>query len=262
VAQALKMPLDVKLMNWVANILFAGLACMALGALALWAARHPMWQLRGITVVGDVAHQNAVTFRAQLASRLQGSYLTLNLQEIQRLFESVPWVQQAVVQREFPNRLKVTLREHQAAAWWGEPGGGKLVNTQGVVFEANPDDPDADRLPELAGPVGQSQTVFALYQQLVPVLTRLDMGLERLELNSRGNWQIRLDNGAQIGMGRGEPDELLARLERWTSTHTQLAQRYGQHLESVDLRYPNGYAIRFKGVTTLDVPPGSKPNKS
>jgi cell division protein FtsQ len=262
VAKPLKAPLDVKLMNWVANILFAALACMVLGALALWAARHPAWQLRGITVVGDVTHQNAVTFRAQLASRLQGSYLTLNLQDVQHLFESVPWVQRAVVQREFPNRLKVTLREHEAAAWWGEPGGGKLVNTHGDVFEANPDDPDADRLPELAGPNGQSQAVFALYQQVLPVLARLDLGLERLELNSRGSWQIRLDSGAQIGMGRGQPEELLARLNQWSSTYTQLAQRYGPHLESVDLRYPNGYAIRFKGVTTLDAPPGAKPNKS
>ena len=55
----------------------------------------------------------------------------VDLQQVRRLFESVPWVRQAVVQREFPNRLRVTLQEHQAVAWWGESGSGQLVNDAG-----------------------------------------------------------------------------------------------------------------------------------
>ncbi len=258
------LPLDVKLMTAATRALAALLAFMCLGAVVLWAVRHPAWSVKGISVYGDVAHQNAVTFRTQLATQMKttlaSSFLTVDLQQVRRLFEGVPWVQQAVVQREFPNRLRVTLREHQAVAWWGEAGGGQLVNTAGEVFDASPD--DIDNLPELAGPPEQSARVWALYQPLATELARLDLGLERLALDERGSWRATLDNGARVELGRGTQEELLARVARFTTTLSQLTPRYPGALESVDLRYPNGYALRVRGVTTsVDTTGKPQPNK-
>jgi len=258
------LPLDVKLMTAATRALAALFALMCLGAFGLWAVRHPAWSVKGISVHGDVTHQNAVMFRAQLATQmkttLSSSFLAVDLQQVRRLFEGVPWVRQAVVQREFPNRLRVTLREHQPVAWWGESGGGQLVNDAGEVFDANPD--DIDGLPELAGPPEQSVRVWALYQPLVADLARLDLGLERLALDERGSWRATLDNGARIELGRGTQDELLARVSRFTATLSQLTQRYPGALESVDLRYPNGYALRVRGVTTtVDGNDEPQPNK-
>jgi cell division protein FtsQ len=200
-----------------------------------------------------VVHQNAVTFRAQLASQmkssLSGSFLTLDLQQVRTLFEAVPWVRHAVVQRDFPNRLKVTIEEHQAVAWWGEAGSGRLVNQLGEVFEASPD--EGEELPELYGPDAQSPQVWALYQSLQAEFARLEMGLARLTLNERGSWSADLDSGTHIELGRGSPDELLARTQRFTATLSQLTARYPGALQSVDLRYPNGYALRVRGVSTV-----------
>lgn len=249
-----ELPLDVRIMTVATRALVVLLAVLCLGAVSLWAVRHPVWSVRAITVEGEVVHQNAVTFRAQLASQmknsLRGSFLTLDLMQVKRLFESVPWVRKVVVQREFPNRLRVTIEEHQAVAWWGQPGSGQLVNRQGEVFEASPD--DADGLPELAGPAEQSGRVWALFQQIQAEFGRLEMGLQRLELNERGSWRAELDSGAVIELGRGSDEELLARARRFTGTVSQLTQRYpGGALQSVDLRYPNGYALRLRGVTTV-----------
>lgn len=258
------LPLDVKLMTAATRALAALFALMCLSAFGLWAVRHPVWSVKGISVHGDVAHQNAVTFRAQLATQmkttLSSSFLTVDLQQVRRLFEGVPWVRQAVVQREFPNRLRVTLREHQPVAWWGEAGGGQLVNDAGEVFDASPD--DIDGLPELAGPPEQSARVWALYQPLATELARLELGLERLALDERGSWRASLDNGARIELGRGTHEEILARVARFTATLSQLTQRYPGALESVDLRYPNGYAMRVRGVTTtVDAGDKPQPNK-
>ncbi len=257
-AQPTVLPLDVRLMAAVANLLFGVLALLLVGGAAWWAVRHPAWALGGITVVGDVQHQNAVTVRAHLASRLQGSFLTLDLKEVKRLLEGVPWVRQAVVQRDFPNRLKVTLQEHQAVAWWGESGGGRLVNAQGEVFEANPDDPAADQWVELLGPQGQSAQVYALFQALQPTFARMGQDITRLELDGRGSWKVRLDGGARIELGRGEPQELLQRIQAFVTSITTISQRYGgRDIESADLRYPNGYALRLRGVSTLEAPAGT-----
>lgn len=248
------MPLDVKLMALATQLLLGAFALLAVGAIGTWVVRHPAWTLRGISVHGEVSHQNAVGLRAQLASqmrsRLSASFLTVDLDQVRQMFEQVPWVRRAVVQREFPNRLRVTLQEHQAVAWWGESGSGRLVNSEGEVFEATPD--DGEELPEFDGPEGRAPEVQALHGALQAVFARLDLGLERLELGERGSWRVQLHSGTVIELGRGTHEELLARAQRFVGTLPQLTQRYPGALQSVDLRYPNGYALRIRGVTTTD----------
>lgn len=255
------LPLDVKLMTLATRGLVVVFVVLCLGVIGTWIARHPIWNLRAISVHGEVSHQNAVGLRAQLAAQmrkqLSASFLTVDLQQVRALFQTVPWVREARVQREFPNRLRVTLEEHQAVAWWGQAGSGQLVSRLGEVFDASPD--DGDGLPELAGPVEQAPQVWALYQVLSAELARLEMGLVRLELNERGNWRAELDNGARMELGRGTPEDLLERTRRFTATLGQLTQRYPGALQTVDLRYPNGYALRVQGVTTVTEDDPKKP---
>lgn len=254
-ATALQPPLDVKLMNGTATVLFAGFALALLAGLAGWALRHPAFALAGITVTGDVTHTNVATLRVNVAPQLRGGFFTVDLGSVRRAFEAVPWVRQASVRREFPNRLRVTLQEHRAVALWGEDGASTLVNNFGEVFEANPDEVENDDLPRLSGPAGQAPQVLAMWQALAPLFEPLDLVLDQLALTGRGSWQATLDTGAVLELGRGEPAEVLPRVRRFTQTVTQAASRYGRQPEalvSADLRYGDGYAMRLRGVGTVD----------
>jgi cell division protein FtsQ len=42
-------------------------------------------------------------------------------------------------------------------------------------------------------------------------------------------------------------------MQRFVATVTQTASKFGRDLEYADLRYENGYALRLRGVTTLDI---------
>jgi cell division protein FtsQ len=250
----LPVPMDVKLMNMTASVLFVAFALMVVGALAGWASRHPNFAIRGIAVSGEVTHNNALTLRANVAPRLRGTFFTMDLTAARLAFEAVPWVRQAVVRREFPNRLKVLLQEHQAVAYWGVEGESRLVNSFGEVFEANVDEVEQDALPRLNGPDGQAAQVLAMYQTLEPVFAPMDLTLEQIELTGHGGWRARLDTGAQIELGGGTVAEVLARTQRFLKTLTQVTSRYGrmpEALETADLRHQDGYAIRLRGVTTL-----------
>ena len=148
---ALPQPSDVKLMNLTASVLFFACAMLLLAAAFWWALRHPLFALGGITVQGEVAHSSPVTLRVNVAPQVAGNFFTVNLDATREAFEAVPWVRTAVVRREFPNRLRVVLREHQAVALWGGDGEGdaKMVNSFGEVFEANSGDTEQDNLPRL-----------------------------------------------------------------------------------------------------------------
>lgn len=250
-------PLDVKLMHMAASLMYLGAVVAVLGALVWSLVQLPMFALAGITVLGDVEHNNAVTLRANVASRLTGNFFTTDLGRVRNAFESVPWVRQATVQREFPNRLRVTLQEHQPVAYWGDDSDSRMVNSYGEVFEANAGDVDDEKMPRLNGPDSQSQQVLAMYRALAPVFKDLTLALNSLELTGRGSWRARVGHGAVIELGRGSVDEVMVRMRRMATTLVQITQKLGRKvsaMESADLRHDNGYAIRLRGVSTLDVP--------
>jgi cell division protein FtsQ len=249
-------PVDVKLMNIAATALFSACFVMLLAALAWWAVRHPLFGIAGITVQGDVAHNSAVTLRANVAPKLAGNFFTVNLAAARDAFEAVPWVRSAVVRREFPNRLRVSLEEHRAVALWGTDSEGRLVNNFGEVFEANPGDVENEELPRLSGPQELAAVVLAMYQTIKPMFETVDLGINHLALTSRGSWQVELDNGAQVELGRGTAEEVVARTQRFAQTLTQVSGRYGRRpdaLLSADLRHGDGYAVRLRGVGTTEL---------
>jgi cell division protein FtsQ len=251
---ALPIPLDIKLMNATAAVLFVALAVTGLATGLWWAVRHPVFSISGILVQGDVVHNNAMTLRANVAPRLTGNFFTLDLASARAAFEAVPWVRKAVVRREFPNRLRVVLQEHEAVAYWGAEADSRLLNNFGEVFEANTGDVEAEGLPRLQGPDGQSAQVLEMYRTVSPLIGSVEGVIETLELSARGGWRVHLDSGAVIELGRGTPQEVALRAERFVRTVTQVTSKYGRTTDSVasaDLRHSDGYALRLRGVTTV-----------
>lgn len=247
-------PLDVKLMNLAVAVLVLVFVVLCLLATVRTVTRAAAFDIERITVAGDTRHNNALTLRANVAPRIVGTFFTVDLARVRAAFQAAPWVRSAVVKREYPNRLRVILQEHQPVALWGGEGDARMVNSYGEIFEANLGEVDQDSLPTLAGPEGQSAEVLAMYRAMEPAFAALDLPMEQLELTARGGWRVVLQAGGEIELGRGTQDEVMERVQRFLKTLTQVVSRYGrtpQAVESADLRHANGYAIRLRGVTTV-----------
>ena len=245
------LPGDVRLMNITAVMLF-GLVAVALAVAAvLWAARHPLFSIRAIRVEGDVTRNSVATIRANAAPKLAGNFFTTKLSADKSAFEAVPWVRKAEVRREWPSKLVVRLEEHRAVALWGfEDADDKLVNSFGEVFEANLGDVEDDKLPTLSGPPGSSALMLQLLQSLQPLFAKLDTQIDTLRLTGRGSWHAELDSGAEVALGRGTHDELIAITQRFVSTVLPMLAQYQRPLEYADLRHHDGYALKLRGVST------------
>lgn len=254
-------PLDVRVMNLTATLLFGACALAALAGGASWALRHPAFAIARIVVQGELAHNNAVTLRANVAPQISGNFFTVNLQNVRRAFEQVPWVRSAQVQREFPRTLRVQLQEHHAAAHWGPESGTAMVNSGGEVFESNGVDAELEDLLRLDGPPGTSPQVLAMAQALAPFFEPMGLELTELSLSVRGGWRATLGEGATVELGGGTPPEVVARTQYFAQTLTRVAAQFGRRadaLESADLRHAGGYALRLRGVTTVAVQPNGR----
>lgn len=249
------MPLDIRLMNGAAAALVTLAALLVLVAGGWGLMRHPVFAIQAITVQGEVTRNNAVTLRANVVPQLSGNFFTIDLRRTRDAFEAVPWVRAAVVHRDFPNRLRTVLVEHEPMALWGDEGANKMVNLQSQVFEANVEDADVERLPRLKGPDAQSQRVVQMYRDLLPIFAAVDMRIEQLELTPRGSWRAMTDSGAWLELGRGSEAEIAAQLKVFFKTLSQVTARYGRTpmaLAGADLRHKEGYALRLRGVITLE----------
>ncbi|HWP20963.1 MAG TPA: cell division protein FtsQ/DivIB [Burkholderiaceae bacterium] len=251
-------PMDIRLMNATAAVLFAAAALAFVWLAVTWVTRWPVFAIRAVKIDGDVARNSVSTIRANAIPKLSGNFFSIDLHDAQRAFQSVPWVRRAVVQRVWPNRLAVQLEEHRAVAYWGED---RLVNDHGEVFEANLGDVEEEGLPTLEGPADSAAQVLQMYRSLLPLVQRLGAGVRELRLSERGSWRLELDNEATVELGRGDAAEVLARMERFVATWPQVRARYPGPLQYADLRHHNGYAVRIRGVTTtLTTPAQQKRN--
>jgi cell division protein FtsQ len=253
---AVELPGEVRLVNITASMLFiVGAVLMAVLAL-MWLIRQPVFNIKSVKVEGEVTRNSVSTIRANALPQLSGNYFTLDLARGKQAFEAVPWVRQAIVQRVWPNRLRVLLEEHHPVALWAmKDGDDQLVNAQGEVFQANLGDVEDESLPTLKGPDGSSAEVLAMYHRLLPVFARLEMHIDQLSMSGRGSWRAEFDSGAEIELGRGTQDEMVARSERFVATVMQVIERYQRPLVYADLRHNEGYAVRLKGITTTTVSP-------
>jgi cell division protein FtsQ len=257
------LPGDVRLMNITAYALFAMVIVALVMAAVLWAARHPLFSIRAIRVEGDVTRNSVATIRANATPKLVGNFFTTKLASDKTAFEAVPWVRKAEVRREWPGKLVVRLEEHRAVALWGfEDADDKLVNSFGEVFEANLGDVEDDKLPTLSGPPGTSALMLQLLQSLQPLFAKLDTHIDTLRLTGRGSWHAELDSGAEVALGRGTHDELVASTERFVGTVLPMLAQYQRPLEYADLRHHDGYALKLRGVTTGAVIAAAKEKKN
>ena len=250
-APASALPVDVRLMNAIAAIVFT-LALVAMAARGLmWVAGRPQFQFSDVRLEGDLQRNSVTTVRANAMPHLAGSFFTMDLARTRAAFEQVPWVRHAVVRRVWPNQLVVSLEEHQPVALWeGDENSDKMVNSHGEVFEANVGDVEDDSLPQFAGPDGTSAQVLDMYRRLQPMFATMDVEMTALRLSGRGSWHVDLDDGATVELGRGTQDEVAERTQRFIRTVPQVLHKFNNApLESADLRHAEGYAVKLKGLS-------------
>jgi len=210
------------------------LACTLVGLQML--VHSSLWPVREVVVRGELQHTTRAEVEATLEGHVSGNFFSVELGEVRAAAERLPWVRRAGVRRVWPDRLEVTIEEHVALARWGER---QLLNTFGERFAGKSD----ARLPRLAGPPGTEAEVARRYVAFSRTLAPLGTPLEQVVLTPRFAWQLRLGNGVQLALGR-DADAAQARLERFVQTFG--AQGAATRYDYVDLRYPNGFALRLR----------------
>ncbi|WED26215.1 cell division protein FtsQ/DivIB [Vibrio sp. DW001] len=164
-----------------------------------------------------------------------GTFMSQDVDVLQQVIVAIPWVAQASIRKQWPDLVKIYLVEHKASAIWN---GNALLNTSGDVFNADVAELKEDRV-KLYGPQGSSRGVLDTWRQVSPMFAPLGLKITSLVLNDRHAWQIILDNGIRLELGK---ESLIERVARFTSLYYRLGNE-SQRVSYVDLRYDTGAAV-------------------
>ena len=237
-------------LNLLSMILFTLAAIAILYAIGLQLIKPPLFPIKEIniqvvngTTTDDKKLLNVTHEQIEDLARneIKGNFISVDLTEVRKAFVKLPWVRDAKINRQWPHGLNVMLEEHQALAYWGSHA---LVNTYGEVFRVTVD----RNLPVFTGPKEASaQEVARQYRRFSQILTTLQQSIVEINLTPRYAWRIQLNTGTMLELGRNEVEQ---RLVRYVSVYNHSIARVHQEepLAYVDLRYPNGFAIRMPEV--------------
>jgi cell division protein FtsQ len=189
---------------------------------------------------GDLARIAPADLEA-FAKSLRGTTVgAVSLASVREAARAIPWVRDAAVRRRFPDGIEVRFEAHEPLARWGKSG---LVGVRGEVFAA----PFDGKLPRFLGPDGSAPQMAEEYAALSRMAAPLASPVAELHLSARGAWQVALDSGLTIELGRGD---IHPRLERFVAAWPGLVAR-GVRTTHADLRYANGFALRRAVEPTL-----------
>ncbi|ROR94778.1 cell division protein FtsQ [Sinobacterium caligoides] len=240
-------PLVVKLPFKAIAIVLLGCSSLVGGYYALtnlpefhWRWMNDPVAVDSFIVKGRFEHIDRLTAEAVVMPYMQKDFYSIDLEQVRQDFLMLPWVESAMIQRVWPDKIEVKLAEQGVIARWGE---GALLNQAGEVFKPS-DISNALQLPLLEGPDGLEHKVMDLYQELSLMLGAKGPSIARLAVDNRYNWLLELDDGVRLILG----DELMVeRLRRFITVYPQL-QSQPQAIKYVDLRYVNGLAVGWKSV--------------
>ena len=240
------------------------------------------FQITEIEVHGQFRNVDGDRVKRVVESGMKGNYFSVSLKGLESQITKLPWAYSASVRRRWPSTLVVDVVEVQPVAVWGES---RWLNFTGdLVAKQQPGRIHKyTQLPRIHGPENDVSLVWQSFRRWSGKFASTGLSLDGLTLGSNGLWSLELSLGA-LAMNRSsqsgsdpsltEPVKTSDRLDSESNTVGHVAmivdnafaderinrfiKTLNQHLivqfpymTSIDLRYPNGFAIRWQD----DIPP-------
>jgi cell division protein FtsQ len=197
--------------------------------------------IRDVKLFG-VQHLNHQEVQTLLSPFVNNGFFAVDVERVKEQLLQLPWVDQVMVRRVWPDQVSITINEKTPIALWN---GVSLLSSHGDLFSpAAATYPTA--LPQLIGPAGEQIMMAQYYSKMADLLAPLHFKITQLQLTPAMAWRLTLTGGIKLNIGH---KDVLTRLRHFVKVYPRIIGNRIADVEYIDLRYPNGMAVRWKSVT-------------
>ncbi len=195
--------------------------------------------IKYVRIEGAFQYISKNKIKRVIIEQVQNGLYNANIQQIQKSVYQLPWAEKVTVKRVWPDAIDIKIVEQTPAVRWG---GKALLNKKGMIFV--PENIEKfSHLPLLSGSKGYEKKLLEILKELTMALSVQGMKLAEFSVNERRAWEIKLQNGMNLILGRNEP---LNKFQLFLKTFALIGKEQEAKVAIVDLRYPNGYALTWK----------------
>jgi cell division protein FtsQ len=238
--------------------------CVLIGLTSIgwWLAEEFFEQERSpvnsIVITGEMPY----TERKEVLEAMNGidlsNFFQVNVNDIQAKVSELPWVYSVAVRKQWPNEVKIYIVDQTPIALWN---GDFILNKFGKAFQAEKKAINI-ALPAFFGPEGSELLALENFTNLNDLLEYRNLAIDELILSERFSWQLTLNNGVRLNLGR---EERVKRVQRFMDVYplinAHLAElekqqnnskkQLKQAVDYIDLRYDTGLAVGWKEINEL-----------
>lgn len=203
--------------------------------------------ITSIAIAGEMPYTTRDDIEVAIDSINLGNFFNVDVNEVQKKVADLPWVYSVSVRKKWPNELKIYVVDQSPIAHWN---GDFLINSNGKAFQA-----DIARLlgklPAFFGPEGSEKLALENFTHLNELLSFSQLSIDELVLSERYAWQLTLDDGVLLNLGR---DNRVERVQRFMDLYPKikLNKKQDQQVDYVDLRYDTGLAVGWKAAVNKE----------
>ena len=242
-----------KLLAW--TIALTLVALPIIGVLNGWFASD-RWPVSQLAVKAPFDHVSAEQIRAAAIPLLGKGFFAVDLDIVRAAVAKLPWVEHVEARKRWPDTIDLVVHEQQPYARWGAD---RLINRHGGIFSVVGAS-DLRGLPHLDGPDNRLNDVLGFYADCTREFTGSGLVIDSVTLSPRGGWRLGLASGAVIEVGRASAK---SHLKRFLDVWPRLAGSHPQSPAYIDLRYENGFAMRWTvAEPTSPAPPSPAPGSA
>ena len=192
-----------------------------------------------VRIEGEYKRIDRFQIERLLSPFLGSTIKRTQMDAIEKILKELPWIKDVFIKHSWlDGTLVVTIQEREAVAYWG---GQALLDRDAEVFV--PSLIDHRNLPILDAASGREKHILEFYRQLNEWLIVAGLQIIHVREDRSRAYTVQLDNAPRLILGRHLFEQ---RIKRFIAAYKAGFANYMHHVACIDLRYLDGFAVRWK----------------
>lgn len=195
--------------------------------------------ITSVEVKGDLDILDKAQLQPVIEPFTKTNLYLLDQKALETAIEDNPWVYSASMTKIWPDKLIIKIFEQRPVAFWGKD---EMLAENGEIIKASLKKQQG-KLPVLYSPNNKGRNMATGFLKIREWMKDFPLKMVEFREDTRGSWQIKLENGMTLKIGREHQEK---RLRRFMVGYTESLKSVINNVKTIDLRYTNGFAVKWK----------------